>query len=434
MSHYIQIAEFEHDEPIEMPIEDDYTLLLTTLTAQFPGATGMKYRNPDTNTLRGIRLLDGRFHAPEGDWGCNVYIVVYPKENKRKMDDSLENSLAKTKKMEGGYSTKATDLICLGLPWKSSDEDVRAYFEQFGEVVLCQIKKELKTGQSKGYGFVRFADIESQNKVLSQRHCIDGRWCEVRIPNSRESNYPIGLRKIFVGRLTEDISQEDLRNYFSKFDECTDVFIPKPFRGFAFVTLMHPEVAQRLTGEDHIIKGISVHVSSAEPKQKDRERDMRSGRGGGRGFDDSGRGGTRNGGWQFQNENMGGGGGAQPNQGGMSSMANNPMGALAMNNLLTPAMLAAATAALSQPNGPWGNLLGIAAQQQQQQGGVVPNQGGGVSQGGPVQDGGHGSYPGAGGGGGGGYGGSLGWQQGATGDTQSSGPGWGATKQSPGWN
>lgn len=75
-------------------------------------------------------------------------------------------------------------------------------------------------------------------------------------------------RKIFVGRCTEDMTGEDLREYFSKFGEVTDVFIPKPFRAFAFVTFLDPEVAQNLCGEDHIIKGNSVHVSTAAPKNE----------------------------------------------------------------------------------------------------------------------------------------------------------------------
>lgn len=63
---------------------------------------------------------------------------------------------------------------------------------------------------------------------------------------------------MFVGRCTEDISADDLREYFSKFGEVTDVFIPKPFRAFAFVTFVDPEIAQNLCGEDHIIKGIEL--------------------------------------------------------------------------------------------------------------------------------------------------------------------------------
>lgn len=72
--------------------------------------------------------------------------------------------------------------------------------------------------------------------------------------------------KVFVGRCTEDLTADDLRDYFSKFGEVTDVFIPKPFRAFSFVTFLDPEVAQSLCGEDHIIKGVSVHVSNAAPK------------------------------------------------------------------------------------------------------------------------------------------------------------------------
>lgn len=60
---------------------------------------------------------------------------------------------------------------------------------------------------------------------------------------------------MFIGRCTEDITADDLKEYFGKFGEVTDVFIPKPFRAFSFVTFLDPEVAQSLCGEDHIIKG-----------------------------------------------------------------------------------------------------------------------------------------------------------------------------------
>lgn len=48
-----------------------------------------------------------------------------------------------------------------------------------------QVKKDVKTGQSKGFGFIRFGSYESQMRVLAQRHMIDGRWCDVKIPNSK---------------------------------------------------------------------------------------------------------------------------------------------------------------------------------------------------------------------------------------------------------
>ena len=80
MSSYIQVAEEEGEEPIEIPSEEDGPLLLSTLAAQFPGACGMKYRNPITGNFRGIRLsTDDKLHAPDGSWGQYVYIAVFPK-------------------------------------------------------------------------------------------------------------------------------------------------------------------------------------------------------------------------------------------------------------------------------------------------------------------------------------------------------------------
>lgn len=82
-------------------------------------------------------------------------------------------------------------------------------------------------------------------------------------------------RKVFVGCCTEDMNANDLRDYFGKYGEVVDVFIPKPFRAFAFVTFADADIAQSLCGEDHIVKGASVHISNAAPKNYDRQNDRK---------------------------------------------------------------------------------------------------------------------------------------------------------------
>ena len=188
-------------------------------------------------------------------------------------------------------------------------------------------------------------------------------------------------RKVFVGRCTEDITADDLRAYFSKIGEVVDVFIPKPFRAFAFVTFADPEVAQALCGEDHIIKNASVHVSSAAPKNPNDKTNMqmnRFGMGpggpqgpqgysnqGGGGYNNQGGGYNNQGGWQNKpNPNMNQQQGNQGNMGG--NMGQNPMGMGGGLNLgaafqLNPAMVAAAQAALGQAAG-WGILGNMANQ------------------------------------------------------------------------
>ena len=270
MTQYIQVSEDEQDEPIEIPSEEDSTLLLTTLSAQFPGACGLKYRNPTTGNFRGVRLHEGLLYPPDNIWGDHVYIVVFSKDNKRKGEEQTENPSAKTKKVE----KKCSDLIVLGLPYKSSEDDLREYFSKFGELVLAQVKMDPWSGKSKGFGFIRFHDIDAQlNCLAQQRHMIDGRWCEVNIPNSNEAGQQHQSRKIFVARISDTINTDDLHQYFSKYGPVVDTFIPKPFRAFGFVTFGEPDIASSLCGEDHIIKGCSVHVSIADPKTPSRDRD-----------------------------------------------------------------------------------------------------------------------------------------------------------------
>ncbi|KAI7697451.1 TAR DNA-binding protein 43 [Sarcoptes scabiei] len=182
---YIKVAEDEGEEPIEIPCENDHTILLTTLTSLFPGASGLKYRTVDGNTMRGLRNVDGRLQPPEEGWATiPLYYCCFPKENKRKIDDSADNYSTKTKRLD--EKKKISDLIVLGLPWKTTDKELREYFEQFGELVMAQVKRDPRTGDSKGFGFIRFVDQENQSKVILKRHSIGGRFCDVRVPMSKD--------------------------------------------------------------------------------------------------------------------------------------------------------------------------------------------------------------------------------------------------------
>ncbi|XP_068598293.1 TAR DNA-binding protein 43 isoform X1 [Brachionichthys hirsutus] len=335
---YIRVAEEENEEPMEIPSEDDGTVLLSTVAAQFPGACGLRFRSPVSQCMRGVRLVEGILHPPENGWGNVVFVVNYPKDNKRKMEEIDASSAVKMKRGD----MKTSDLIVLGLPWKTTEQDLKDYFSTFGEVIMVQVKRDAKTGNSKGFGFVRFTEYETQEKVVSQRHMIDGRWCDCKLPNSKVNmqglDEPLRSRKVFVGRCTEDMTTDDLRQFFMQYGEVTDVFIPKPFRAFSFVTFADDQVAQALCGEDLIIKGVSVHISNAEPKHGNRqfERTTRFGNGFGA---------------QAFGSSRSGLGGSSSN----SSLAN--FGSFNLN----PAMMAAAQAALQSS---WG-MMGMLASQQQ---------------------------------------------------------------------
>jgi len=296
MSEWVAVSSDESEEPVEIPTEADGTMLLTSITAQFPGATGLKYRNPSTNTLRGVRI-QGEVLFPPGEegWSEFSYICVRPKDSplkgdtrlKRKTDSDID-MYSKNIKVDDDEDdddpNKTYDLIVLGLPWKTTEDDIREYFEPFGEIMMIQLKKRPGSGESKGFGFIRFADKDVEKKVLMQRHMIDGRWCDIKIPESQERKVQQEqykdktVHKIFVGRITENLTKEDIKDHFETFGLVTDVYIPTPFRHFCFVQFSEFKVAQSLLGKEHIIKGVSVKIGEAAPKGRDD-------RGGGRDFD-----------------------------------------------------------------------------------------------------------------------------------------------------
>ena len=111
---------------------------------------------------------------------CHVFFLLL--DNKRKGDVGLDNPASKTKKLD-----KCTDLIVMGLPWRTTEEEMRTHFESYGPLVLCTIKRDPKNGRSRGYGFIRFQEYGAQVMCLANRHFIDGRWCDVKIPDSRVS-------------------------------------------------------------------------------------------------------------------------------------------------------------------------------------------------------------------------------------------------------
>ncbi|XP_010269321.1 PREDICTED: RNA-binding protein 38-like isoform X2 [Nelumbo nucifera] len=73
-----------------------------------------------------------------------------------------------------------------GLAWETQTEEMRSYFQQFGEILEAVIITDKSTGRSKGYGFVTFRDPESARRAcIDPNPVIDGRRTNCNIASFR---------------------------------------------------------------------------------------------------------------------------------------------------------------------------------------------------------------------------------------------------------
>ena len=74
---------------------------------------------------------------------------------------------------EERVSTPMTQNLFIGkLSFSTTDETLKAFFEQIGEVVSARVITDRDNGKSKGFGFVEFKDEANNQKAVDQ---LDGK-------------------------------------------------------------------------------------------------------------------------------------------------------------------------------------------------------------------------------------------------------------------
>ncbi|EWM21822.1 rna-binding musashi 2-like protein, partial [Nannochloropsis gaditana] len=207
-----------------------------------------------------------------------------------------------------------------GVAWHTTEEGLSSYFGKYGELTDVVLMRDKNTGGPRGFGFVSFATPAAMEAAVSEAHMLDGRNLDVKKAVPREqAPAPVraiwggtgagpqrqfqDIKKVFVGGLSPDVTEEAFRAYFDKFGEITDAVVMMDrttgrSRGFGFVTYAEEAAMKKVLSQQHDMEGRPMDVKRAEPKVPDAGAGggYYSGGGGGRGGGGSWGGARRRGG------------------------------------------------------------------------------------------------------------------------------------------
>jgi len=171
-----------------------------------------------------------------------------------------------------------------GLSPDTTEDDLKQYFGKFGEVSSAVVKYDKMTGVSRGFAFVSFGAVDNMKKTLEQtEHVIKNKKVDPK-PAQPTKEFQ---KKIFVGGISPDASEQQIKDYFQKFGRIEKLDLPfdtskdqrKPF---VFVTFHSEKGAKRAIAEEkqHICgKDCDVKVAVVKP-QNARSSNGRGGYGG----------------------------------------------------------------------------------------------------------------------------------------------------------
>jgi nucleolin len=186
-------------------------------------------------------------------------------------------------------ATEETKLYVGNLKFDENKANVRKLFEAYGEITDVFLPLNRETKEGRGFGFVAFKDRASADKAIEELNesTFGERTIYVNVAGEQEKGAPRVKKtrgspsdkvKLYVGNISFDSTEDDIKDFFKSFGTVYDCFMPtwadsgKP-RGFAFISMDPAEAEIAVLNTDGTdFNGRTVTVSKAMAKKEKEER------------------------------------------------------------------------------------------------------------------------------------------------------------------
>ncbi|XP_058068429.1 flowering time control protein FCA-like [Magnolia sinica] len=185
-------------------------------------------------------------------------------------------------KIDGGNFAK---LFIGSVPRTATEEDIRPFFEEHGNVIEVALIKDKRTGQQQGCCFVKYATTEEADRAIRALHnqiTLRGGSGPIQVryadgERERLGNFASAVEyKLFVGSMNRQATEMEVEEIFSPYGCVEDVYIMrddlKQSRGCGFVKFSRREMAEAainaLNGT-YVMRGCDqpLTVRFADPKR-----------------------------------------------------------------------------------------------------------------------------------------------------------------------
>lgn len=195
------------------------------------------------------------------------------------------------------------------LKLESTEESLKNHFGKYGTVTEVKIGLD-KDHNPRGFAFVSMSDQAAVDQILEDKpQVVDGQTVYPRRAIPRDDPNPLAqlkTKKLFIGGLNEEASEEDIKNVLAIFTPHQPEKIKlmfdrntNKFKGYAFAWFQNEHIVDKL----FIIRNCTIKDKKVELKKAEENSGQGGGgQGGGGGFRGRGGGG-------FRGRGRGGGGG-----------------------------------------------------------------------------------------------------------------------------